>query len=52
MYTKNLCQTEWERNPENKLLRLNRKFVIPFRLMVDVAVRKLFYAVCILVTLV
>ena len=46
MYTKKLWQTEWGR-PEDILrincLRFNPKWMILFRLMVDVAVRKLFY---------
>ena len=32
-------------------IRFNPKWIIPFRLMVDVAVRKLCYADCLLVTL-
>ena len=54
VYVKKLWQTEWERYPENKLnIRFNPKWMIPFRLMVDVDVdvRKQYYADYILVTL-
>ena len=50
MYTKKLWQTEWEDIQRISCTRFNPKWMIPFRLMVEVAVRKLHYADCILIT--
>ena len=50
VYAKKLCQTELERYPENNLHKILPKVDDPLRLMVNVAVKNVYYADCILVT--
>ena len=50
MYTKCCCKRNEKDIQRTSCVRFNPKWIILFRLMVDVAVRKLYYADCVLVT--